>query len=240
MTPTEPTWALGATCRCLTEDLDLHPETCDTPITQLSDAHQVIADFVKKRSVHPIGNETINALLPKLVAYSLHSGRYRAATWYHEAASIVWLLAARWHEQGRGDDAYPYFEQLLRDGRIQPMRVDVERVLNQRRLTFERALLEDVPHLRQAAFTDAGRIQEGVIGGRVRVRVGFENGRAGILYVAVTRRLIPGDLPLPGEWLIQVLAAFFPDVPLEDIEYIDEIAGYDLRSDEDCYCALIS
>lgn len=30
---------------------------------------------------HPIGAETIKALLPTLVAYSLHTGRYRAATW---------------------------------------------------------------------------------------------------------------------------------------------------------------
>ena len=29
------------------------------PITELVDAHQVIADFVKKRGAHPIGNETI-------------------------------------------------------------------------------------------------------------------------------------------------------------------------------------
>ncbi len=91
----EAAWTLSATSRCLTEDLGLSPEACDRPITELVDAHRVIADFVKKRGAHPIGNETINALLPKLVAYSLHSGRYRAATWHHEAAGIVWLLAAR-------------------------------------------------------------------------------------------------------------------------------------------------
>ena len=61
------------------------------PITELIDAHQVIADFVKKRGAHPIGTETIKALLPQLVAYALHSGRYRAATWHHVAAGIVWL-----------------------------------------------------------------------------------------------------------------------------------------------------
>lgn len=85
----EPAWSLGATCRCLTADLDLPAAACDTPITQLVDAHQVIADFVKKRGAQPVGAETITALLPKLVAYSLHSGRYRAATWYHEAADEI-------------------------------------------------------------------------------------------------------------------------------------------------------
>lgn len=168
MTSGDPAWTLGATCRCLTEDLGLAPEACNRPITELVDAHQVIADFVKKRGAHPIGTETISALLPQLVAYSLHSGRYRAATWHHEAAGIVWLLAARRHEQGSADDSYPYFEQLLRTGRLLPTRADVERVVDQRRPTFARALLDDVPRMRRAALDHPGQIQDDVIGGRVR------------------------------------------------------------------------
>jgi hypothetical protein len=62
----------------------------------------------------------------------------------------------------------------------------------------------------------------------------------GLLHVAITRRLLPGTLPLPGEWDIQLLAAFFPGTPIEDIEYVDENAGHDLRSDEVGYCVLIS
>jgi len=87
----EPAWTLSATCRCRTEESGLSAEACRRSITELVDAHQVIADFVKKRGAHPIGNETIKALLPQLVAYALHSGRYRAATWHHVAAGIVWL-----------------------------------------------------------------------------------------------------------------------------------------------------
>ena len=237
--PGEPAWTLSTTCRCLTEDLGLAAEACDRPITELVDAHQVITDFVKRRGAHPIGTETIQALLPTLVAYSLHSGRYRAATWHHEGAGIVWLLAARWHEQGSVDDSYPYFERLLRNGQLLPTRADVQRVVDQRRPTFARALFDEVPRIRQRAVEHPGRIQEGVIGGRVRVRVAFENGVSGILYVAITRRLFPGALPLPAEWDIQLLAAFFPGVPLEDIEYIDEIAGHNLRPDEVAYCGLM-
>lgn len=240
MTPGKPGWTLSATCRCLIEDLGLALEACDRPIVDLVGAHQVIADFVKRRRTHPIGTETIQALLPTLVAYTLHSGRYRAATWHHEAADIVWLLAARWHEQGSADDSYPYFEQLLRNGRLLPTRADVERVVDQRRPTFARALFDDVPRMRQSAVEHPGQIQEDVIGGRVRVRIAFENGASGILYVALTRHLLPGALPLPAEWDIQLLAAFFPGVALEDIEYIDEIAGHNLRSDEVGYCGLLS
>ena len=97
------------------------------PITELIDAHQVIADFVKKRGAHPIGNETIKALLPQLVAYALHSGRYRAATWHHEAAGIVWLLAEA--ERSR----YGLFRQAeFGDIRIEPelLRTVLERLIS--------------------------------------------------------------------------------------------------------------
>jgi len=238
-TPAEPAWTLSATCRCLTEDLGLAPEACQRPIADLTGAHQVIADFVKKRGEYPIGNETIKALLPRVVAYALHSGRFRAATWHHEAAGIVWLLAARWHEQGRADDAYPYFEHLLRTGQLLPTRTDAARVVDQRRPTFAHALYLDVPRMRRWALDHPGNIQEGVIGGRVRVRVAFENGTDGLLYVAITRRLLPGTLPLPLAWDIQVLAAFFPGLPLEDIDYIDHIAGHALANDEVGYCGLV-
>lgn len=36
-----------------------------------------------------------------------------------------------------------------------------------------------------------------------------------------------------------ILAAFFPGIPLADVEYIDEIAGQVSRADEDTFCALI-
>jgi hypothetical protein len=78
---------------------------CTRPIRELVDAQQIIAAFVQRRGAHPIGNESIQALLPQLVAYALHRGRYQAATWHHKAAGLVWLLAARWHEQGSEDDS---------------------------------------------------------------------------------------------------------------------------------------
>jgi hypothetical protein len=56
---------------------------------------------------------------------------------------------------------------------------------------------------------------------------------------AITRRLLPGTLPLPPQWDIQLLAAFFPGLPLEDIAYIDEIAGHTLKPDEVSYCGLV-
>jgi hypothetical protein len=209
-------------------------------VVELMDRHQVLADFVKKRMESPIGSETIRSLpRKKLIAYSLHSGRYRAATWYHEKPGIVWLLAARWHEEGSPADAYPYFEALLLASRLLPTREDVERVVVHRRLTFERALMEQVPAIRHAALQHPGEIHEAIVGGRLRVRVAYENGDTGILTAAIGNRLIPGEMSVPAEWLVQLLAAFFPGVPLQDVEYLDEIGGEALREDEDCFCALM-
>lgn len=208
----------------------------------LATRHQVIADFIKKRTESPIGTEPpIRSLLRKKVpAYSLHSGRYRAATWHHEKAGVVWLLAARWHEQGSPDDSYPYFERLLDAGRLLPRREDVSQVVESRRLTFERALLEQVPAIRGEALEQAGEVVDAIIGGRIRTRVVYENGEIGILSVAIASRLLPGEMQVPGEWVVQVLAAFFPGVPLAEIEYTDELASKPVRSDEDCFRGLVS
>lgn len=242
MCDTGPSWALAATCRCLVEDFDLLPADCQCPITELAARHQVIADFIKKRSDSPIGTEPpIRSLLPKKVsAYSLHSGRYRGATWYHEKAAIVWLLAARWHEQGSPEDSYPYFERLLDAGRLLPVREDVIRVVESRRLTFERALIEQVPTVRSEALEQPGEVHDAVIGGRVRVRAVYENGETGILSVAIANRLLPGMMQVPPEWLVQILAAFFPGVPLAEIEYTNELAGKAVRPDEDCFGGPVS
>lgn len=206
MTPDDPAWTLAVTCRCLTEDLGLTEQDCDLRISVLADRHRVIADFIKKRGTHPIGVERIEALLPKLIAYSLHSGRYRAATWHQERAGIVWLLAAGWHEQGSEDDAYLHFERLLTDGRIQPTRADVERVVTSRRLTFERALLEDIPNIRRRALSVPREVVETEIGRRVRVRVAYENGDTGLLFVAITQRLFPGDIAVIPAFLAFLIA----------------------------------
>lgn len=237
----EAPWTLAGTCRCLTEDLSLTAADCERPIADLTERHQVVDAFIRKRSESPVGAETIQSLARQgVTAYSLHSGRYRAATWHHEKPGIVWLLAAHWHEAGSRDDAYPYFEKLLDAGRLLPTREDVERVVNSRRLTFERALMEKVPWIRDEAVGEPGVIREAVIGGRVRVRVVYENGDTALLSVAIGNRLIPGEMSVPPEWSVQVLAAFFPGLPLSEIEYTDELAGEPGRSDEDCYCGFSS
>lgn len=238
---TEPAspWTLAATYRCLVDDLGFSPNDCWRAITDLAAENVVIDAFVRMRSQQPTGGEPIEALLPKLIAFSLHAGRYRGATWRQERAGIVWLLAVGWHEQGSRQDAYNHFERLRDADRLLPTREDVERVVAMRRPTFELSLIEDVPGMRQEAIEHPGEVHCHEVGDRVRVRVAYENGESGILYTAISNRLIPGEMPLPAEWHVQLLAAFFPGISLADVEYSDEIAGQTPRPDEDTFCALI-
>ena len=92
----DATYALAVTRRCLIDDLGFSREDSERSLDELRH-RPVIADFLTKRQVSPAGQEVIQELAPKLIAYSLHKGRYRAATWYHEALAVVWLLAAALH-----------------------------------------------------------------------------------------------------------------------------------------------
>lgn len=237
MTPSE-IHALAATCRCLQEDLGFTPTDCERPIEDLS-SHQVILSFIEKRRQSPIGQETIRELAPKLIAYSLHSGRYRCATWHHEELGMVWLLAAAIHRDDSAQDAYRYFAQLQRDRRILPTREDISRVVRARASTFATSLLEDIPRLRRTALAQPGRIHDATIGGRVRIRFALESGDPAILTVAISERLLPGTLALPPRWEIQLLAAFFPNASFEGLSYTGEISGQPISSGEHGYCGVV-
>jgi hypothetical protein len=231
---TDASYALAATRRCLVDDLGFSGEDCDRSLDELR-SHRVIADFLIKRPVSPTGQEVIQELAPKLIAYSLHAGRYRAATWYHEALAVVWLLAAAIHRADSARDAYPYFARLQRDGKLLPTRADIARVVGERALTFARSLVHEVPALRHQAIAQPHQVNEAILGGRVRVRLLYESGDPAFLIVAISSRLLPGILVLPAQWEMQLLAAFFPKSSLESICYTDTIGGQPLRPDERGY-----
>ncbi len=231
-------WILAVTCRCLTDDLDFLHEDCDRPVEELID-NPVIEDFVERRSERPIGSEAVQALLPGLVAFSLHSGRYRGATWYDRDGGAVWLLAVELHREGSRHDAYPYFERLHQANRLLPTRGDVERMVRGRSPTFKRVLLQELPWLRRTALGEPNTMHEMILGGRIPVRAIFENGDAGLLFFGITPQLLPGSVRLPVTWLVDILAAFFPDTPPEEIGYVPDLAGRPLREGEFCSAAWI-
>jgi len=227
---------LRVTARCLLEDLRFAVEDLDRPIEELAGRSPLIRAFVDQRSQLPIGQETIQGLTSRIVAYALHSGEDRGATWHQERAGVVWLLAAAFHRSGKRTDAYPYFRQLDREGRLLPTREDAVRLANSLTPTIARSLLQEVPVLRDQARRQPGVIQHGLIGGRIAVRLVYEAGETPLLTVAISQRLRPGVVDVPADWLIRVAAAFLPDTPADKLSVAWDLAGEELDPTEVAFC----
>jgi hypothetical protein len=228
------------TRRCLTEDLDLPAESVGWTIDELAAAREVITAFRERRAeMSSAGQEPIRSLLPEVVAFSLHVGRRRAATWHHREAGVIWLLAVGYHREGHVDDAYAYFGRLKAAGRLLPDRDDMLAFVRSQAPTLARSLLTDVPGFVGAAREHPGVIQSGMIGGRIRVRVVCEPGDPPMLTLAISQRLFPGEMQVPADWLIRVAAAFLPDTPPERLSVAFDLAGQGLQSDEIAFCDFV-
>jgi hypothetical protein len=100
------------TRRCLADDLGLPANSVDLTIGELAGANDIIAAFRDRRAeMGSPGQEPIRSLLPEVVAFSLHVGRRRGATWHHREAGVIWLLAVGYHREGHVDDRV----RILRD-----------------------------------------------------------------------------------------------------------------------------
>ena len=214
-------WELAATERCITRDLGLPSDTVALSPEGHASEHPLLAAFVEKRSSSPEGQETVENLQARIVAYSLHAGRWRGLTWHEREEGLVWLLAGRYHRSGEADDSYPHFRNLTRDALL-PSEADYERVFDRQSTEFAQSALDEVGALREAAANDPGMIISGQLGGRIGVRVAYVGES---LEVGVNMQLYPGDQQIPSEWLNVVLAAFFPSTAFEDLAYMREIAG---------------
>jgi hypothetical protein len=227
------------TRRCLTEDLSLPAVSIDTPIDELAKSNDVIAAFRDRRAaIGSAGQEPIQSLLPKIVAFSLHVGRRRGATWHHREAGVIWLLAVGYHREGHVDDAYAYFARLHAAGRLLPDREDMLAFVRSQAPTLARSLVSDVPALVALAREHPDVIHHGMIGGRIRVRVVYDAADPAMLTVAISQRLFPGEMLVPADWLMRVAAAFLPDTPPERLSITFDLAGQELQPDEIAFCDL--
>src|SRR5947207_8331495 len=228
------------TRRCLTEDLGLPADSVDHTIDELATASDVIAAFRNRRAeMGSPGQEPIRSLLPDVVAFSLHVGRRRGATWHHREAGVMWLLAVGYHREGHVDDAYAYFARLKAAGRLLPDRDDMLAFIRSQAPTLARSLLNDVPALVATAREHPGVIHSETIGRRIRVRVVCEDGDPAMLTVAISQRLFPGEMPVPADWLVRVAAAFLPDTPPERFSIAFDLAGHQLQPDEVAFCDFV-
>jgi hypothetical protein len=228
------------TRRCLTEDLGLPAKRVDWTMDELAAANEAIAAFRDRRAeMGSPGQEPIRALLPEVIAFSLHVGRRRGATWHHREAGVIWLLAVGYHREGHIDDAYAHFERLKAAGRLLPTRDDMLAFVRSQAPTLARSLLNDVPGLVAAARQRPDVIGSAILGGRIRVRVVCEAGDPAMLTVAISQRLLPGEMEVPADWLVRVAAAFLPGTPAERLSVAFDLAGQDLQPDEIAFCDFV-
>ncbi|GIW20266.1 MAG: hypothetical protein KatS3mg065_0562 [Chloroflexota bacterium] len=204
-----PEWRLAVTRRCLEEDLDLQPDADWRAI-----AHPVLQAFAERRGQHPVGSERITEVsgYTRAPIYSLHVRTHRAATWYDQEEGVVWLLGVgEYHD-------YEHLRRLAQQDRLLPTVDDYERLeLDALPEDFAAALIAEVEQLVVAARLEPDRIIRGQLASRVPVRVCVETGDPPKLIVAVSRRLVPGDVELPGDWLVVVAQAFYPGVPFDEL-----------------------
>jgi len=226
--PDPKSYELAATERCIRRDLDLPADAVtEEPATQRK-RHPLLEAFYSRRASSPVGQETIEGLQANVVAYSLHAGRWRGLTWHDEELCIVWLLAGRYHRSGERDDSYPHFRGLAKH-QLLPTEEDYERVFDREAHAFAQTVVSDVAAIAEQARAQTGEIVSGRVASRVAVRA-VEQG--GSLQVAVKMQLYPGDEQVPAEWLMTVLAAFFPDARFEELLWGRELAGARAASDE--------
>lgn len=224
------------TRRCLLEDLEFGAGDLDLAIDELAARHPMVRTFVDKRSESPSGQEIIQGLRSRIIAFSLHSGEDRGATWHQEAAGIVWLLAARFHRSGQREDAYPYFRELDAAGRLVPTREDFEAWVESQIPTLARSLQTDVPRLLREAQANVGTIIDAIIGGRISVRLVQEGGDRPMLTVAISMRLRPGQMGLPRDWYMIVAAAFFPGLEVDELYTAFDLGGRPVPPDVIAFC----
>jgi hypothetical protein len=221
-------YELAATERCIRRDLDLSADAVTEESAAQRGRHPLLEAFYGRRAQSPVGQETIEGLQANIVAYSLHAGRWRGLTWHDEELAVVWLLAARYHRSGERDDSYPHFRGLAKH-QLLPTEEDYERVFDREAHAFAETVVGDAAAIAEQARAQSGEIVSGRVSGRISVRAVEWDGS---LRVAVRMQLYPGDEQVPAEWLMTVLAAFFPDASFEDLLWGRELTGARAASDE--------
>jgi hypothetical protein len=230
---------LRVTRRCLREDLEFQETDLALPMEELAARHPMIRAFVEQRSQSAIGQETIQGLTAKIVAFSLHFGEDRGITWHHEKAGVVWLLASAFHRSGQRGDAYPYFRELDAKGLLLPAPADFQALTESQASTLARSLITDVPRLLREARRSRGQVVRGLIGGRISVRLMQEDGERPMLTVAISLRIWPGEMTLSADWLMSVAAAFFPHTRTSDLSTAFDIGGRPITPDEQAFCDFV-
>src|SRR5579862_2552612 len=106
---------------CLTEDLGLAVPSPDVELGDLS--HPLVGEAWRIAPASPRGQKRILSIDRPLV-YRLRFSDQRGAAWLDVEAGILWLLAVAKREARSDDDAYAYFVDFHRAGRLLPTEDD--------------------------------------------------------------------------------------------------------------------
>lgn len=231
---------LRVTIRSLAEDLErTTARDAERPVEDID--NELVRKFVAMRSQDPRGTEKVQPLTSDAEVYSLHSGRWRGATWHDREHHTVWLLAGRFHESGKRDDAYPHFKGLDEGGRLFPTEDDYSLLLETQAETFVDDVMDKAPRILEAARRQSPAEIEAIVGTiPISVAVVKEGGTE-LVYLAVTMSGWSDDGPEPPvEWTTILWAAFFPWVgdPVTEIDLSSEMADRPIKDGELIYVSL--
>ncbi len=208
---------LRVTLRCIRDELQLPEGDFRKHPSQLT--HEICSAFVTQRSQDPRGVEKLQPITSNIEAYTLHAGRWRGVTWHDEEDNVVWLLGFGYHRSGETGDAYPYLKQLDANGNLLPTGADYELLYEMRDAELPQELARLASKLLDIAKSTPGEEVRDVLAGAfpVSLVVEIEDGLEAI-WLAVSQRLVRGEIDPPPEWMRFVVAAFFPETSFEDIQ----------------------
>ncbi len=220
-------YELRITRRCLAEDLSL-PADCSFSSAR---AHPIVKALETQRFTSPTGGKTVGPAAGDRTIYRLGLGHdHRGATWFDAQERVVWLCAYRLHRSGDPEDAFPYFHELIQDGRIMPTEHDYEMLFSDRDARFVETLPQDAQALLRRARLHAGVEQIGVLGGEQRAGV--------LVEVVETLQETYVAFSITGidhTRLILILEAFYPEASYGDWELVSALPTRALQPGEFCY-----
>lgn len=183
------------TIRCLVEDLGIELPDLAVDLGELDVPW--IEELQRIAPASPQGQKRVLAIGDPLV-YRLRVSSERGATWLDEDG-VVWLCAVRRREEGSDGDAFEWFAELHRAGRLLPtdddrLRDQAEEALRSFR-RLRKTLFELVAEARDDPGNEHGADLEGWLPARVLVYRGEDVEE---IWCAISVRAVDGNFIRPA------------------------------------------
>lgn len=204
------------------------------PGTEFANArsHPIVGAFETQRSTNPTGGKTVGPVAGERTIYRLGLGHaHRGATWFDAHEQVVWLCAYGFHRSGETDDAFPYFQGLIRAGGILPTEDDYEALFRDRAHRFTETLPQDAQDLLAKARSNPGVEQVGLLGGHQSTTIVVE------VIETLEETHVAFSMVQIGDYtmVVSILVAFFPNALFSEWEPVSKLPTRALRDDELCY-----